>query len=168
MKGDSSPRDRCPNQCSLLQRTRHRFLRGTHDRRRFMARLCRMADRSFPAGFLWVSILILDLFPDGKSMEIHYVENLGNQEVFFFFLGGVLKQIPEFVYLIPSESISWSADAASLKQFLEHLAQSRRWPSWIEDPKLALNPAHSASDNWVYPETGYVYIIIYYDILIIY
>ena len=92
----------------------------------------------------------------------------GKSRVFFFFLGGVLKQIPEFVYLIPSESISWSADAASLKQFLEHLAQSRRWPSWIEDPQLALNPAHSASDNWVYPETGYVYIIIYYDILIIY
>ena len=90
MKGDSSPRDRCPNQCSLLQRTRHRFLRGTHDRRRFMARLCRMADRSFPAGFLWVSILILDLFPDGKSMEIHYVENLGNQE--FFFWGGSLSK----------------------------------------------------------------------------
>jgi hypothetical protein len=89
-------------------------------------------------------------------------------EINSFFFWGVLKQIPEFVYLIPSESISWSADAASLKQFLEHLAQSRRWPSWIEDPQLALNPAHSASDNWVYPETGYVYIIIYYDILIIY
>ena len=142
MKGDSSPRNRCPDQRSLLQRTRHRFLRGTHDRRRFMARLCRMADRSFPAGFLWVSILILDLFPDGKSMEIHYVENVSKcgKSSLFFSSGGVLKQIPEFVYLITSGSISWSADAASLKQFLEHLAQSRRWPSWIEDPQLA----HSA------------------------